>query len=154
MKAFIARDKDGGLYIYLGCKPYKSKYSWNLYSHEHDYFKKIPDKDLFPEVKWEDEEPTEVSIEIVSKKAQQPQEQRQQQTKFDPKTLKPFDKVLIRDNRETTWEPDFFGYMMDGNSAICVVAAGNIECVPYNEETKHLVGTAQDAPQYYRYWED
>lgn len=75
MKAFIARDKNRELYIYLGCKPYKAKFSWTLYSCEPDDFKKIPDKNLFPEVKWEDEEPTEVSIEIVGKKAQHPQEQ-------------------------------------------------------------------------------
>ena len=27
-------------------------------------------------------------------------------------------------------------------------------CIPYNEETKHLVGTTDEAPEYYRYWED
>lgn len=27
-------------------------------------------------------------------------------------------------------------------------------CVPYNDETKHLVGTKDEAPEYYRYWED
>ena len=28
------------------------------------------------------------------------------------------------------------------------------ECIPYNEDTKHLVGTAEEASEYYRYWED
>ena len=27
-------------------------------------------------------------------------------------------------------------------------------CVPYNDETKNLVGTKNEAPEYYRYWED
>ena len=27
-------------------------------------------------------------------------------------------------------------------------------CVPYNDDTKHLVGTTDEAPEYYRYWED
>ena len=27
-------------------------------------------------------------------------------------------------------------------------------CVPYNDDTKHLVGTTEEAPEYYRYWED
>ena len=27
-------------------------------------------------------------------------------------------------------------------------------CIPYNDETKHLVGTTEEAPEYYRYWED
>ena len=26
--------------------------------------------------------------------------------------------------------------------------------IPYNDETKHLVGTTDEAPEYYRYWED
>ena len=27
-------------------------------------------------------------------------------------------------------------------------------CIPYNEETKSLVGTYEDAPEFYRYLED
>ena len=72
--------------------------------------------------------------------------------KFDPKTLKTFDKVLVRTNSNTVWEPDFFGYM-DGNWVMCI-ARGNAQCIPYNEHTKHLVGTIEEAPEYYRYWED
>ena len=72
--------------------------------------------------------------------------------KFDPKTLKPFDRVLIRANNKTVWEPDFFGYI-DGNWVMCV-AAGSAQCAPYNDETKHLVGTTEEAPEYYKYWED
>ena len=72
--------------------------------------------------------------------------------KFDPKTLQPFDRVLIRANNKTVWEPDFFGYI-DGNWVMCV-AAGSAQCVPYNDETKHLVGTSEEALEYYKYWED
>ena len=27
-------------------------------------------------------------------------------------------------------------------------------CIPYNDDTKHLVGTEEEAPEYYRYWEN
>ena len=27
-------------------------------------------------------------------------------------------------------------------------------CIPYNEDTMYLVGTDDEAPEYYRYWED
>ena len=27
-------------------------------------------------------------------------------------------------------------------------------CIPYNDDTKHLVGTTEEAPEYYRYWKD
>lgn len=72
--------------------------------------------------------------------------------KFDPKTLKSFDKVLVRTNSDTIWEHDFFGYM-DGNWVMCI-ATGNVQCVPYNDDTKHLAGTTDEAPEYYRYWEN
>ena len=72
--------------------------------------------------------------------------------KFDPKTLKTFDKVLVRTNSNTVWEPDFFGYM-DGNWVMCI-ARGNAQCIPYNEHTKHLIGTTEEAPEYYRYWKE
>ena len=72
--------------------------------------------------------------------------------KFDPKTLKTFDKVLVRTNSNTIWEPDFFGYI-DGNWVMCI-ATGNVQCVPYNDDNKHLMGTKQEAPEYYRYWEE
>ena len=72
--------------------------------------------------------------------------------KFDPKTLKTFDKVLVRTNSNTIWEPDFFGYI-DGNWVMCI-ATGNVQCVPYNDDNKHLMGTSEEAPEYYRYWDD
>ena len=72
--------------------------------------------------------------------------------KFDVNTLQPFDKVLMRTDERSIWEPDFFGYK-DGNW-IMGVTVGNVECIPYNEETKHLVGTKEDCPEFYKWWEE
>ena len=72
--------------------------------------------------------------------------------RFDPKTLQPFDKVLMRTNERSIWEPDFFGYK-DGNWIMCVTT-GNVECIPYNDETKHLLGTKEDCPEFYKWWEE
>lgn len=58
---WIARDEYGSLYIYKD-KPCKGSYSWNC--HDIGYFQI---EDTFPEVKWEDEEPTEVEL-IIKKK--------------------------------------------------------------------------------------
>lgn len=75
--------------------------------------------------------------------------------KFDPKTLQPFDKVLVRDTRVGQWKCGFYSHKSDetiyrykttSNAYIC--------CIPYNEETKHLLGTTKEAPKFYRYWED
>lgn len=75
--------------------------------------------------------------------------------RFDPKTLKPFDKVLVRVFGSHIWKIDFYSHKGEGREFpyICV---GNIYkyCIPYNDDTKHLVGTTDEAPEYYRYWED
>ena len=148
MKAFIARDKSGELYIYLGRKPYKAKFSWTLYSGEPDDFKKIPDKNVFPEVKWEDEEPTEVEIKIVGSP------QKQAQAKFDPKTLKPFDKVLVRNFISSKWRCEHFSYFSGGGPNPYMTSISYTFCIPYNEDTKDLVGTTKEAPEFYKYWEN
>lgn len=73
--------------------------------------------------------------------------------RFDPATLKPFDKVLVRDNCESNWHPDIFGYKRDDRRCQCVYSFWKY-CIPFNEETEHLMGTNEEAPEFYRYWED
>ena len=71
--------------------------------------------------------------------------------RFNPEEFKPFDKVLLRIDERDIWRPDFFGYK-DGNCITCVTY-GNVRCIPYNEETKHLAGKRDDCPEYYKWWE-
>ena len=75
--------------------------------------------------------------------------------RFDPKTLKSFDRVIVRNNNGE-WECAIFSHIKDyGNSHLydCCYMIYRY-CIPYNDETKHLVGTTEEAPEYYRYWED
>ena len=74
--------------------------------------------------------------------------------KFDPKILKPFDKVIVRNGEE--WQCDFFSHMSGGEifNKRCIGFGDKTIVIPYNNETKHLVGTKEEAPEYYRYWED
>lgn len=76
--------------------------------------------------------------------------------KFDPKTLQPFDKVLLRDTHSKPWRCSFFSHIeTDRHLFPYATSGGNYSyCIPYNEETKHLVGTTDEEPEYYRYWED
>ena len=77
--------------------------------------------------------------------------------KFDPKTLKPFDRVLIRDRDDDNWCCDLFSHIEEENRDYRYVASGFFYykfCIPYNDDTKHLVGTTDEVPEYYRYWED
>lgn len=73
--------------------------------------------------------------------------------KFDPKTLQPFDKVLAKDGFSSKWTCTFFSHM-DNNMSFPVYCNGGYfkVCIPYNEETKHLVGTKDDCPEYYKWW--
>lgn len=78
--------------------------------------------------------------------------------RFDPKTLQPFDKVLVRDKDTELWSINFYSFY---NAEYCrgefpnFTSAGCYRyAIPYNDETKHLVGTFDEAPEYYRYWEE
>lgn len=75
--------------------------------------------------------------------------------RFDPKTLKPFDRILGRDCDTHIWRCNLFSHITEQDSFPykCVVTAYRY-CIPYNTDTKHLVGTKEEAPEYYRYWED
>ena len=75
--------------------------------------------------------------------------------KFDPKTLKPFDKILVRDERSQLWKCNFFSHIdKDFTYPYITTNLDYIFCIPYNDKTKHLVGTSDEAPEYYRYWEE
>lgn len=80
---------------------------------------------------------------------------KKEREKFDPKTLQPYDKVIVKDYADDGWKVDFYShkdtsmtyhYRCIGETYRC--------CIPYNDETKHLVGTMDEAPEYYRYWEE
>ena len=76
--------------------------------------------------------------------------------RFDPKTLKPFDKVLFRDySINRAWMCGIFSHAnFEFINPFRVGCYLYKFCIPYNEDTKHLVGTTDEAPEYYRYWED
>ena len=75
--------------------------------------------------------------------------------KFDPKTLQPFDKVLVRDDSLECWEAQLFSHIIKDENHFPYVCTNdsNRYCIPYNDDTKHLVGTTDEAPEFYRYWE-
>ena len=75
--------------------------------------------------------------------------------KFDPKTLQPFGKVLVRDGHEKKWNATLFSHFCNGcNFPFAGSTAHWRYCIPYNDDTKHLVGTTDEAHEFYRYWED
>lgn len=74
--------------------------------------------------------------------------------RFDPKTLQPFDKVLVRDCSNDTWRIEFFSHKKDGSNLTKGLFDNWFCTIPYNEDTKHLLGTKEDCPEYYKWWEE
>ena len=79
--------------------------------------------------------------------------------RFDPKTMSEFDKVLARITKDGIWCATFFSHydkeVKWGYYKFVTTSSKSYSmCIPYNEDTKHLVGTNEEAPEYYRYWED
>lgn len=61
-------------------------------------------------------------------------------------TFQPFDKVLVRDSEQDYWKPNLFGFKSkeeDDNYPYATLSYCYAQCIPYNEETKHLLGTTE-----------
>lgn len=74
-------------------------------------------------------------------------------SKFKPEpvkvkvTLHPFDRVLARDTDSEWWRIDFFNIYRDKceEPYVCLYTSW-LQCIPYNEQTAHLVGTYDPCP--------
>lgn len=71
--------------------------------------------------------------------------------KFDYSTLKPFDKVLVRDSDDLFWKCNFLSHR-SSYRVFCVGSYWN-QMIPYNDETKHLIGTTDRPDEKYIWWE-
>lgn len=58
--------------------------------------------------------------------------------------LKPFDKVLVREEEYSEWQADFFSNIDEDNRFVCIGSTWSF-CIPYNEETANLMGTTNNA---------
>ena len=76
--------------------------------------------------------------------------------KFNPNTLQPFDKVLVYDIYDICegWACALFSHIRESEYPYSTSSGSFKVCIPYNDDTKHLVGTTDEVPEYYRYWED
>ena len=57
--------------------------------------------------------------------------------------FKPFDKVLTRDSKESVQKIELYSHSYQNNDGIFHACVGHTwrYCIPYNEETAHLLGT-------------
>lgn len=69
--------------------------------------------------------------------------------KFDISTLKPFDKVLVRDYNYEQWSTAVYSHKQYDH----FVASGHFkQCIPY-KGNEHLLGTSNDCDDFYKTWE-
>ena len=74
--------------------------------------------------------------------------------KFNPKTLKTYDKILVK-RYDGIWMATFLSYYNKFRLESTTINNGIYKhCIPYNDDAKHLIGTTEEAPEYYKYWED
>lgn len=55
--------------------------------------------------------------------------------------FKPFDKVLVRQSETCKWEASFFSNITDEVHKYRCCGMNYMFCIPYNEQTAHLLGT-------------
>lgn len=67
--------------------------------------------------------------------------------------------MLVRRGNENydVWFPDFVSCPPNDtdNKTLCMCVMEDMAMViPYNDDTKHLIDTIEEAPEYYKYWKD
>ena len=76
-------------------------------------------------------------------------ELRKIQPHYDIANFQPFDKVLVRDGDLGLWKCDIFSDYYD--NFYCFRGTWK-QCIPFNEETKHLLGTTDMCDECYINW--
>lgn len=105
------------------------------------------------------EEEKRLFFEIISKNGKKWDADKKELVKLEPKfdisTLKPFDEVLVRDSYSSWWKCVFWEYLGANKDCPFMTMHGLFkQCIPYNEETKHLVDTTEMPPKKYINWKE
>lgn len=73
-------------------------------------------------------------------------------SKFDITTLKPFDKVLVRESDEDFWSITMYSHFAaDKHYPFVTIFVSYPQCIPY-EGNQHLLGTTDECDEYYKTW--
>ena len=72
--------------------------------------------------------------------------------RFDPKTFQPFDKILVRDYLDELWGIELFSHKT-GN-IVHGLLSGWCSAIPFNENTKYLLNTREDCPEFFKWWKE
>lgn len=102
-------------------------------------------KDEITELRLATEEEKKQLFSALAKKGKDWDSEKKKVVNLKPKfdELKPFDKVVVRCSEADRWSIDFFSYKVH-NGYICTGDAWFGYCLPYNDETAHLLGTTDE----------
>ena len=83
-------------------------------------------------------------FDALAKKGKSWDAEKKQIVDLKPKVeLKPFDKVLVRNDKEDQWSANIFSYQVRDNMYYCLGECYWRYCIPY-EGNEHLLGTTKD----------
>ena len=86
-------------------------------------------------------------FEALAKKGKAWDAERKAIVDFKPKwiTPKPFDRVITRNAYDDIWTANIFSHMNSCGEYVTIgCASGYHYCLPYNDETAHLLGTTDE----------
>lgn len=138
--------KDGNIVVYgksvaICRKFYKHTLSFYVSLNEMVGLLFADEVESSEEYRFATEEEKQQLFDALEKEGKAWDAEKKQIVDLKPKVeLKPFDKVLVRDFGSQAWQVSLFGYK-DSDFYYCCNGCGWNQCIPYNEETAHLLGT-------------
>lgn len=134
------------VYIIKNCID-KIDNKYNYYARYNTQDKEINYNDwshISPFAKFATDSEKQQLFEALAKEGKHWDAEKKQIVDLKPKVeLKPFDKVLSRRCSEDYWVLNFYSHKTDYYH-ICIDGSSNLYCIPYNEETAHLLGTTDE----------
>lgn len=114
----------------------------SLITEKGSYFTKPKDYSM----RYATEEEKQQLFDALAKKDKAWDAEKKQIVDLKPKCeFKPFDKVLGRNEKDDVWEAELFShYREESQYPFRCIGFGRKYCIPYNEETAHLLGTTDD----------
>lgn len=73
--------------------------------------------------------------------------------KFDLRSLKPYDRVLVKSDKEGSWYPTLVSYVNSSGRVFIIENDGSANCVIPFEGNEYLIGKWDDPDPYYITWE-
>ena len=140
--------KDGDIVVYgksvaICRKIYKHTLSFYVSLNEMFGLLFADEVESSEEYRFATEEEKKQLFDALAKEAKGWDAEKKQIVDLKPKVeLRPFDKVLIRDDEDHPWRVSLFGYK-DANSYYCCNGCTWNQCIPY-EGNEHLLGTTKD----------